>query len=91
MNLQTNVQTNFDTVAILVKKIKIKPTDEELLTLYGLYKQGTLGNNTTDKPWIFEIEKTAKWNAWLKNINLTKEEAQKKYIDEAYKIINKYS
>jgi len=81
----------FDIISTKVKTINMQPTNEELLTLYGLFKQATLGNNTTDKPWIFEIEKTAKWNAWLKYINLTKEEARRKYIDEAYNIINKYS
>lgn len=85
-----SLQTTFENVAKLVKTVKIRPTDEELLTLYGLYKQATEGNNKTTKPWVFELEKTSKWNAWSKNENMSKEDAQKKYIDKAYDVINKY-
>ena len=83
--------SNFQNVAIAVKKIKTKPSDEELLDLYGLYKQATVGNNMTDKPWMFDYEKLAKWGAWMKFFNLSTEDAQKKYIDAAYLVINKYS
>jgi len=86
-----NLSETFVTVANLVKTIKIRPTDQELLSLYGLYKQATEGNNKTSKPWIFELEKASKWEAWNKNANMSKEDAQKKYIDTAYEIINKYT
>ena len=85
-----SLQTTFENVAKLVKTVKRRPSDEELLTLYGLYKQATEGNNKTDKPWVFELEKSSKWNAWSKNEQMSKEDAQKSYIDKAYEVINKY-
>lgn len=41
-----------------------KITNEEKLKLYGLYKQGTLGDNTTDKPWAVQLEASSKWTAY---------------------------
>lgn len=34
----------FEEAAELVKKLKTRPTDQELLEIYGLYKQGTEGD-----------------------------------------------
>lgn len=32
-----------------VKSLTSKPSDSDLLTLYGLFKQGVVGDNTTEK------------------------------------------
>lgn len=37
-------QADFETAAANVKKLKSKPTDDELKELYGLYKQATVGD-----------------------------------------------
>ena len=36
-------------------------TDEAKLTFYGLYKQATVGNNTTTRPNFFDRKGRAKW------------------------------
>lgn len=38
------LQADFDKAAEDVKKLKTKPTDDELKELYGLYKQSTVGD-----------------------------------------------
>lgn len=40
-------QADFETAAENVKKLKSKPTDDELKELYGLYKQATVGDINT--------------------------------------------
>lgn len=37
-------QADFDEAAEEVKKLKTRPTDEELKELYGFYKQATVGD-----------------------------------------------
>lgn len=37
----------FEKYAELVKKLKTQPSDNDLLKLYGLYKQVTVGPNET--------------------------------------------
>lgn len=44
-----HLQAEFEQIAEDVKKVKAKPTDQELLDLYGLYKQATVGDVNTGK------------------------------------------
>lgn len=43
------LQAKFDTAAAEVKELKAKPADEEMLQVYALFKQATVGDvNTGD-------------------------------------------
>lgn len=42
-----NLQEEFDKAAEDVKKVQTRPTDQELLDLYGLYKQALVGDVNT--------------------------------------------
>ena len=43
-------QVEFRQAALDVKgKLKVRPADDELLILYGLFKQGLVGDNNTSK------------------------------------------
>ena len=76
-----NIDNLYVTATKNVKKLDKRPSDEELLLLYGLFKQVQDGNNNTSKPWIFDVKGVKKWEAWNvqkgKNINTAKQE----YID----------
>lgn len=56
---------DFDEAVIKVKELKQRPTDDELLELYGLYKQAIMGDNVSSKPWI-DFKARAKWESWQK-------------------------
>ncbi|KAK0364371.1 acyl-CoA-binding protein (ACBP)/diazepam binding inhibitor (DBI)/endozepine (EP) [Friedmanniomyces endolithicus] len=66
------------------RKLKAKPTDTELLELYGLFKQGTQDPpfDQTKAPGMFEIKEKAKRGAWEKLVKdgVTPADAQKKYV-----------
>lgn len=66
--------------AAAVNKLSTKPSDDELLKLYGLYKQATVGDVNTDRPGIFALRDRYKWDAWNANKGMTQEEAEKAYI-----------
>lgn len=57
------------------------PTNDDKLKLYSLYKQGALGDNTTEKPGMLDFVGKAKWNAWEEQKGKTPEDAQQEYID----------
>ncbi|CDR45990.1 CYFA0S21e00364g1_1 [Cyberlindnera fabianii] len=82
--------STFQEKADQVNKLATKPSDDELLSLYGLFKQATVGDVNTDRPGIFALKDRYKWDAWKKNEGLSKEEAEKKYIDLVDELINKY-
>jgi len=57
-------------------------SDENLLYLYGLYKQVTCGDCNISRPGFFDPKGQAKYDAWFSRKGLEKEKAQKKYISK---------
>ena len=39
-------------------------TNEELQELYGLYKQGSVGDVNTARPGMLDFKGKAKWDGW---------------------------
>ncbi|KAF6031590.1 DBI [Bugula neritina] len=54
----------FQTAAEEAKQLAQQPKNEELLELYSLYKQGTVGDCNTDRPGMLDFTGKAKWDAW---------------------------
>ncbi|KAM9310357.1 acyl-CoA-binding domain-containing protein 7 [Pholidichthys leucotaenia] len=84
------LQEEFEKVADDVKKVKTRPTNEELLVLYGLYKQVIVGDINTDRPGGLDAKAKAKWDAWESRKGMSKDDAMSAYITQAKEVINKY-
>ncbi|KAH7646727.1 putative acyl-coa-binding protein [Dermatophagoides farinae] len=80
----------FEEAAESVKNLKKRPTDNELLELYGYYKQATIGDCNTDRPGLLDPKGRYKWDQWNKLKGMTNEEASKKYIEIVEKLLEKY-
>ena len=50
--------------------------DDELLQLYSLFKQATVGDVNTDRPGMLDFKGKAKWDAWEKVKGKSKEDAE---------------
>eukprot|EP01115_Flamella_aegyptia_P009675 TRINITY_DN41493_c0_g1_i1.p1 TRINITY_DN41493_c0_g1~~TRINITY_DN41493_c0_g1_i1.p1 ORF type:complete len:89 (-),score=55.72 TRINITY_DN41493_c0_g1_i1:56-322(-) len=87
----SDLDQKFQAAAEEVKKFTKRPTDQELLDLYGLYKQATVGDNTTAQPWAVQIEARAKWEAWTKNKGTSQDDAKNKYISLVNEFKGKYA
>lgn len=76
-----------------IKKLTVRPTDEEFLTLYGYYKQATVGDINIDRPGMFSMDLKAKykWDQWNKQKGMSKTDAENKYIDVVKELLSKYS
>ena len=83
--------SEFEKAAEAVKKLTTRPTNEELLDLYGLYKQATIGDCDTDRPGLLDPKGRAKWDKWNGNRGTSKEDAEKKYVELANSLVTKYS
>ena len=77
--MSTNSE-EFLLAADIVKKLKEKPTDEELLELYGLYKQATVGDNNQPEPGFLDFKGKSKHASWLKNKGKEKHDCEVEYI-----------
>ncbi|NP_001122240.1 acyl-CoA-binding domain-containing protein 7 [Danio rerio] len=84
------LKAEFDQYAEDVKKVKTRPTDQELLDLYGLYKQAVVGDINIDKPGMIDLKGKAKWDAWDSRKGMSTEDAMKAYITLAKQAIEKY-
>jgi len=75
-----SLKDNFEAAAADVRTLTKKPNNDELLQLYGLYKQATVGDNNTSQPWAIQLESRAKWDAWNNNKGMSQDSAMEDYI-----------
>jgi diazepam-binding inhibitor (GABA receptor modulating acyl-CoA-binding protein) len=78
--MSANINDLFTKATQDVKLLTVKPDDETLLSLYGYFKQATVGDVNTEKPSFFNFKETAKWSAWEKLKGMQKIQAQGNYI-----------
>ena len=76
--------------AEIVKKLTQTPNNDELLELYGLYKQATVGDNNQDAPGFLDFKGKSKHQAWLKNKGKNTHDSEVEYITIVNKLINTY-
>ncbi|KAK4660856.1 hypothetical protein QC762_122760 [Podospora pseudocomata] len=83
----------FQKAVVDSKKLTSKPSNEDLLEIYGLYKVAT-GEKIADatKPGMFDLKGKAKYNAWqdVDNKGLTPEQAQEQYVAKIEEMKTKY-
>lgn len=82
------MEEEFEHNCNLVKLLPKRPSDEELLMLYALYKQATLGDNKTNEPRFFNIVEKMKWKSWKNVEGMGKEQAMQHYILKVKELIS---
>ena len=68
-----------------------RPSNEELLDLYALFKQSTEGDVTGDRPGGFDFKAIAKYDAWAEKKGLSKDQAMQNYVSLVSKLKESYS
>ena len=63
-----------------VKKLSERPSNDQLLELYALYKQATVGDVEGSRPGMLDLKGRAKYDAWAKKKGVKSEDAKKKYV-----------
>ncbi|KAH8380487.1 hypothetical protein KR009_011050, partial [Drosophila setifemur] len=81
----------FNAAAEKVKSLTKRPSDDEFLELYALFKQATVGDNTTSKPGLLDLKGKAKWEAWNKQKGKSSDAAQAEYITFVEGLVAKYA
>ena len=57
--------------------------DDDKLTLYGYYKQSTVGDCNISQPSFIDYKGTAKYNAWKENEGMNEKIAMQRYVRKA--------
>ena len=68
-----------------------KPSTEELLRLYALYKQVNEGDISGDRPGGFDFKGAAKYDAWQDLKGRDKNQCMNEYIQLVNSLIEKYN
>jgi len=79
------LQEDFDQASAESKQLPEKPSDDNLLKIYALFKQSTIGDVTGERPGIFDFVAGAKYDAWEEVKGKSQDEAMQEYVD----LINK--
>ncbi|CAB0028774.1 unnamed protein product [Trichogramma brassicae] len=78
---------NFNKAAEEVKELASQPSDNDLLEIYALFKQGTVGDCNTSRPGMLDFKGKAKWDAWNAKKGMSQDEAKKLYIEKVESLI----
>lgn len=75
-----DTKAKFQKAAKEVNDLDERPDDKDLLELYALYKQATVGDVTGARPGAFDFKNRAKYDAWAKRKGTSKDDAMKAYV-----------
>jgi diazepam-binding inhibitor (GABA receptor modulator, acyl-CoA-binding protein) len=81
---------DFAAAQVRVKQLTKAPDASELLELYALFKQGTLGDATGERPGMLDFKGRAKFDAWTGKRGTTKDAAMQSYVALVEKLAVKY-
>jgi len=77
---KNTLNERFDAHCSLVKILPTRPSDNDLLYLYGMYKQARDGDCNTIEPSSLNIKENSKWKSWKNNQGITSSVAMAFYI-----------
>lgn len=86
-----DLQQQFESAVTRSKELTKRPSNEELLQLYALYKQATEGDVTGDRPGGFDFKAIAKYDAWADIKGKSKDQAMNDYIALVEKLHKEYT
>ncbi len=72
---------DFNTAVSQSKDLPSRPSNEDLLQLYALFKQATEGDVTGDRPGGFDFKGIAKYDAWAEKKGVDKDKAMQDYVN----------
>ncbi|KAG9014034.1 hypothetical protein FRB94_000231 [Tulasnella sp. JGI-2019a] len=78
------MSSKFEKAAAIVQSLPkdgpVKPSQEDQLKFYSLYKQVTIGDCDTTRPGMLDFVGKAKWDAWNEQKGKSKAEAEAEYV-----------
>jgi diazepam-binding inhibitor (GABA receptor modulator, acyl-CoA-binding protein) len=81
-----DLKTRFTAAAQEVQKLKSRPSNDNLLQLYALYKQATDGDVKGSRPGFLDLTGRAKYDAWATKKGLAIDKAMQAYVDLVEKL-----
>jgi diazepam-binding inhibitor (GABA receptor modulator, acyl-CoA-binding protein) len=77
----SNLKKKFEAAAADSKKLSERPSNDVLLQLYALYKQGSEGDVQGKRPGFTDMVGRAKYDAWAAFKGTAGDVAMQRYVD----------
>ncbi len=85
----SDLDQNFQQAQIDVKTLTSKPSNDDLLSLYSLFKQGSKGDAEGKRPGRLDMVNRAKFDAWAKLEGKSQDAAKQDYIELVARLLGK--
>jgi len=85
------LQQQFEQAVARSKELTKRPSNEELLSLYALYKQATEGDVSGERPGGFDFKGIAKYDAWQELKGKSTADAMTQYVQLVNKLVEQYA
>ena len=82
----TDLNSRFEKASTAAKSLPARPDNDTMLQLYALFKQGSSGDVSGNKPGFFDFVGVAKYEAWEGLKGLSQDDAMGQYIDLVSKL-----
>ena len=76
----TDLDTDFERASREVHELPERPSREELLELYALFKQGSVGDVQGKRPGLVDFKGRVKYDAWAALRGMDRDEARRAYV-----------
>ena len=77
----SDLKAQFEQKSQEVTDLSSKPSNEQMLALYALFKQSTKGDVDGKRPGMMNMVGRAKWDAWKEHKGKSAEQAMQAYVD----------
>ncbi len=75
-----DLANQFEAAQKRVKALSKSPGNDDLLELYALFKQATVGDVSGSRPGMMDFKGRAKFDAWATKKGTAKDQAMTKYV-----------
>ncbi|MGB0955402.1 MAG: acyl-CoA-binding protein [Panacagrimonas sp.] len=84
----SDLKALFDQAKKNVEKLTHRPSNDQLLALYSLFKQATDGDVHGKRPGMLDMVGRAKYDAWTQREGTPKEQAMQDYVALVQQLID---
>ena len=85
-----SLKETFLKAAKVVQTLPKRPANDELLELYGLYKQSTEQDVQGARPGFLDVQGRAKFDAWARKKGIASDVAMQEYVALVERLKKKY-
>ena len=87
----SDLEEDFERAAREVQRLPARPSNEELLELYALFKQASVGDVRGTRPGLVDFKGRAKYDAWAALSGMDRDEAMRTYVALARHLAETYA